>query len=81
VVTCTNYILNWALTRAMRDVTSLKKWSGRKPSIGYLRTFILIALTHISNDEQRKLDPKSHPCIMVSYLEESKAYPFFDPTK
>jgi hypothetical protein len=62
-------------------VTLVKKWSGRKPSVGHLRTFGCIAWAHILDDRRKKLDVKSHACIMMGYSEESKAYKLFDLSK
>jgi hypothetical protein len=55
-------------------MTPLEKWSGRKPLVGHLRTFGCIAWAHILDDKRKKLDAKSHACIMMGYSKESKAY-------
>jgi hypothetical protein len=43
--------------------------------------FGCVAWAHISDDYMKKLDAKSHACIMMGYSEESKAYQLFDPVK
>jgi hypothetical protein len=62
-------------------VTPIKKWSGKKPSIGHLRMFGCVAWAHISDNCRKKLDDESHSCIMMGYLKESKGYQLFDPVK
>jgi hypothetical protein len=69
------------LTKVVWDVTLVEKWSGRKPSVEHLRTFGCIAWAHILDDRRKKLDAKSHACIMMGYSEELKAYRLFDPIK
>jgi hypothetical protein len=62
-------------------MTPLEKWSGRKPSVGHLKMFGCIVWAHILDDKRKKLDAKSHACIMVGYSDESKAYKLFDPSQ
>ena len=81
VVYYENYFLNWILTRVVCHVTSIKKWCGNKPSIGHLTMFGCVPWEHVSNDCRKKLDEKSHSCIMMRYSEESKDYWLFVPVK
>ena len=62
---CTKYILNQILTREVCHVTPIDKWCGKKPL----------------DDYKKKLDGKSHACIMMGYYEESKSYRLFDLVK
>jgi hypothetical protein len=59
----------------------IKKWCGKNPLVCHLRTFRCIAWAHISNACRKRLDDKSHACIMMGYSKESKAYRLFDPIK
>jgi hypothetical protein len=68
-------------TKVVWDMTPLEKWSGRKPSVRHLKMFGCIAWAHIPNDKRKKLDAKSHACIMVGYSNESKSYRLFDLVK
>lgn len=82
VVYYSNYLLNLILTRAVSDMNPIKKWSIRKPSISHLRTFGCIARDHILYDCRKKLEDKSHACIMSGYyIEEFKSYQLFDLVK
>jgi hypothetical protein len=45
-------------TKVVWDMTTLEKWSGRKPSIEHLRTFGCIAWAHIPYDKQKRLAAK-----------------------
>jgi hypothetical protein len=67
------------LTKVVWDVTLAKKWSGRNPQDILEPLDALWA--HIPNDRRKKLDAKSHACIMMGYFEESKAYRLFDLIK
>lgn len=72
IVNCSNYLLNLFPTKAVWDMTPFKKWNERKPLVEHLKMFGCIAWTHIA-DDKRKLDVKSHTCIMMGYSEESNA--------
>jgi hypothetical protein len=43
--------------------------------------FGCVSWAHISDDCRKKLDAKSHACIMTGYSEESEAYRLIDPIK
>ena len=45
-----NYFLNQILEKEVGQVTPIEKWSRKKPSIGYLKTFGCVAWDHIAND-------------------------------
>jgi hypothetical protein len=62
-------------------VTLVEKWSGRKPSLGHLRTFGCIEWDHILDDRREKLDANSHACIIMGYFEELKAHILFEYAK
>jgi len=49
--------------------------------IGHLINFGCIAWDNIPNEKRKKLDAKSHACIVMGYFEESKAYILFDLIK
>ena len=57
-----------------------KKWNERKHDISNFRVFGSECWVHISDEKQKKLDPKSHKCIFIGYSEDSKAYRLFDPS-
>ena len=78
---CANYLLDRILTRVVSFVTPVERWCENKPSIDHLRILECVAWSHISDDYRKKLDAKSHACIMMGYSEESKAYRQFDPVK
>jgi len=81
VVCYSNYLLNLVLTKFVCDMTSVKKWSGRKLSVKHLKMCGCIGWVHISDDYRKKLDAKNHACIMMGYYKESKAYRLFDTIK
>ena len=74
VVYYKNYLLNQILMRVVCHVTPIKKWCGKKPSIGHLSTFRCVSWQHILDNWKKNLDAKSHACIMMSYSKETKSY-------
>ena len=62
-------------------MTLVKKWCGKNPSVGHLRTFGGVAWEHMYDSYRNKLDGKSHACIMMGYSKESNVYWLFDPVK
>ena len=80
-ISCANYQLNWILMRIVCHVTLVDKWCDKKPFVIHLGTFGCVSWVQISNDYRKKLDGKSHACIMMGQFEESKSYRLFDPVK
>ena len=55
--------------------TPYEIWTGRKPSISYLRVWGCPAyIKHLDSD---KLGPKSERCLFVGYPKETKGYYFY----
>ena len=76
-----NFLLNLMLIRAVVDMTPVEKWNGRKPYVGQLITFVCVSWAHISDNCKKKLDAKSHACILMGYYDVSKDYRLFDIVK
>ena len=74
-----SYIINRSPTIVAKHKTPKETWSGRKPTIGHFNVFGCDAYVHIREEKMKKLDKKSHKCIMVGYSESSKAYMLYDP--
>ena len=81
------YLRNRVPTRSVKNMTPFEAWSGKKPSIGHIRTFGSLAYAHIDKavrdhpNNLGKLGPKAHRCVLVGYSEQSKAYRLWDPIK
>ena len=80
-ISCANFILNRVPTKVVKHVNPEEKWNGRKPDISNFKVFGCECWAHIPNEKWKKLEPKSHKCIFISYSEDSKAYRLFDPSK
>jgi hypothetical protein len=63
------------------DMISLEKFTRRKPSIRHPKTFGCIAWAHALDIKRKRMDVKSHVCIMVGYFDEFKSYRLFDIIK
>jgi hypothetical protein len=62
------------MTGAVSSMTLVERWCGKNPSVSHLRVYGYVAWAHIPNDCKKKLDAKSHACIMMGYSEESTTY-------
>jgi hypothetical protein len=78
---CANYLLNHISTRVVPSMTPVERWCGKNPSVDQLCVFGCVVQVHIPNGCRKKLDAKSHVCIMMGYSEETKAQGLFDPVK
>jgi len=78
-VSTTVYILNRCPTKSVCDKTPEEAWSGRKPSIRYLRVFGCTAYAHVPDQIRKKLDDKGEKCIFIGYNTKSKAYKLYNP--
>jgi hypothetical protein len=76
-----NYLLNLILTKVVWNMTLFEKWSGRKPSVGHLKTFGCIMWAHILDDKMEEVGCKESCLYLMGYSEELKAYKLFDPVK
>ena len=61
-------------------ITAQEKWSGRKPSLSYIRRFGCTAYMAIPAERRRKLDEKARKLVFVGYESGSKAYRLLDTT-
>ncbi|KAK1696649.1 hypothetical protein QYE76_013346, partial [Lolium multiflorum] len=59
-----------------KDKTPYEEWSGRKPSLSYLRTWGCLAKVNIPITKKRKLGPKTVDCIFLGYAPRSVGYTF-----
>ncbi|MCO5557407.1 hypothetical protein L7F22_010970 [Adiantum nelumboides] len=74
------YILNRSYTKAVKDMTPLQAFSGKKPSVSHFRIFGSDCYVHVPNASRTKWDAKSQKCIFLGYSEESKGYRLYNPT-
>ena len=74
----TVYILNRSYTKAVKGMTPLQAFSGKKPSTAHLRIFGCECFVHVPNANKTKWDPKSSKCIFLGYSEEEKGYHLYN---
>ena len=67
------HIHNRIPSRSYGDISPLQHWTGKPPSIGYLRVFGSVTYTLIPAEKGRKLDPKSAKCTLLGYDEEAES--------
>jgi len=63
------HIHNRLPSRFHQDGSPLEHWTGKEPTIGYLRIFGSVTYTHIPKEKRGKLDSKSVRCILLGYDE------------
>ncbi|KAH9669729.1 hypothetical protein KPL70_021911 [Citrus sinensis] len=78
-IACAVYISNRSPTKSVWGKTPQKAWSGRKPSITYLRVFGSIGHIHVPDESRAKLDDKSEKFIFIGYDNNSKGYKLYNP--
>ncbi|CAL5438577.1 unnamed protein product [Camellia sinensis] len=71
------YLMNRCPTKALKDRTPFEAWSGRKPSVNYLKVFGCICYAHVPKEVRHKLDENSKKCIFMGYSSKSKGYRLF----
>jgi hypothetical protein len=72
------HILNLAPTKSAPN-TPHEMWTGKKPSLNYLRVWGCPAEARIFNPQLKKLDPKMVTCFFVGYPHRGKGYRFYCP--
>nr|AAN64998.1 Putative gag-pol polyprotein [Oryza sativa Japonica Group]ABF95728.1 retrotransposon protein, putative, Ty1-copia subclass [Oryza sativa Japonica Group] len=70
-----NHVLN-RVPNKNKDKTPYEIWTGRKPSLSYLRTWGCLAKVNVPITKKRKLGPKTVDCVFLGYAHHSIAYRF-----
>ena len=73
------YLLNRCPTKALDNITPFEAYSGRKPSIAYMRIFGALCYVHVSKGLRHKFESKSVKGIFVGYATYEKGYRVFHP--
>ena len=68
-----NQIRNLSPYAPLRGKVPLEAWTGRKPSVRFLRVFGCRVYVR-SRDYTKKLEPRSQPCTLVGYNEGGRTY-------
>ena len=75
---CVVYIMNWCLTKSVKNKVPQEAWTGMNHSVSDLKVFGCVAYAHVPDELRKKLDNKAHKCIFVGYSEDTKAYKLYD---
>jgi transposase InsO family protein len=65
------------IPRRTQDKSPHELFFGKQPSVSYLRVFGCRAHVHVPDQQRRKLEVKSIPCIFTSYDPNCKAWRFY----
>lgn len=60
-------------------LTPEEVYSEKKPDISHVRVFGTKAMVEVPKQKRRKWDPKSRPCVLTGFEEETKGYRLYDP--
>lgn len=74
------YLLNRLPTRALSKQTPQQVWSGKKPSLKYVRVFGCIAYMKVPAAHTKKLDDRSKVVVNLGKEAGTKAYRLYDPS-
>ena len=74
------HILNRVPSKSVPK-TPYKLWTGKEPSLNYLRVWGCPAEAKVFNPNKGKLDSKTVSCHFIIYLEKSKGYRFYCPDR
>ena len=72
------YILNHSYTKAVKGMTPLQAYSGKKPSAAHFKIFGCECFVHVPDANRTKWDPKSNKCIFLGYSEGEKGYHLYN---
>jgi hypothetical protein len=72
-------ITNLRSSKSHPDKTPRELFFGIKPSISTLPTFGSLVYVHITKPGCSKLDPRSRPCLHLSYDDQVKGYRCYNP--
>ena len=73
------YVLNRLPTRSISDQTPYEAWTGLKPNIGHICTFVCVTHMKIPSVHTKKLDDRSMEVINLGREPGTKAYRLYDP--
>ena len=76
----TIHILNRVSSKSVPK-TPYELWTGKEPSLNYLRVWGCPAETKVFNPNIEKLDSKTVSCHFIGYPEKSKGYRFYCPDR
>jgi hypothetical protein len=68
------YLGNVSPHSALENKTPMEVWSNKCPYILGIHEFGTVTYIHIPKELQKKLDDKSHKCILLGYAVGTKAY-------
>jgi len=78
-INTTVYILNKSATKPVEGKTVQEAYNRKRPSVVHFKVFKNEYYMQIPNEEQTKLEPKSHKCIFFGYKMYSKGYRLYGP--
>lgn len=77
-ITIDAYVLNRCPIRILNNKVPKEVWSGKKPSVNYIKVFDSICHKHVPAATRKNLGDKSEAMILVSY-HKTWVYRLFNP--
>ncbi|KAG7200024.1 hypothetical protein KM043_004791 [Ampulex compressa] len=73
------YLKNIYPVKGGENETPYQKWSGKQPTVSYLKVFGCVAYYYIHKNFRNKFEPKARKGIFIGYSRETRAYRVYDP--
>ena len=73
------YIMNWCLTKSVKNKVLQEAWTGMNHNISRLIFFGCVTYAHVPDELRKKLDKKGHKCNFVAYSKDTKSQKLYDP--
>jgi hypothetical protein len=73
------YLVNRSPSSVLDDKTPQEVWTGKKPSLTYLKVFGCEAYVHVPKESKSKLDKKVEKCIFIGCKDGLKGYKLWNP--
>jgi transposase InsO family protein len=78
-VRTSNFLRNICPTKCIDGKVPLEIWSGRHPTVSFLKTFGCKVFAHVPKVQRRgKFDQRGRKCVFLGYNEDRKGYRLWD---
>ena len=73
------FILNRALTKALKGKMPFEAWHGRKPNVSFLKTFGYVGHVRNTKPHLDKLEDRSTPMVLLAMMRAARPIGFMIP--
>ena len=73
-LTTATYVINRSPSTPLDGDVPRRVWTGKDVSYEHLKVFGYLSYMHVTKDKRGKLDPKTHPHILLGYGDDEFGY-------